>query len=130
MKRVVLDTTALIFLADFSAFEEVCTVQDVVDEVKDRMTSMKLAALLKELKVIEPSRMSVDEVKEIAEQTGDLPRLSETDIKVLALARQTGGILISDDYGIQNVAGHAGIKFVSVHNPEIKKLRKWQPEPE
>jgi UPF0271 protein len=130
MKSVILDTTALIFLADFSAFEDVYTVQDVIDEVKDRMTSMKLSALLKELKVVEPEQGLVDEIKSLAEETGDLSRLSETDIKVLALAKQTGGTIISDDYGVQNVAGHAGIEFVSVFNPTIKKLKKWRTETE
>jgi len=125
-KRAVLDTTALIFLNDFRSFEEVCTVQEVVEEVKDRMTNIKLSSMLKDMKVLDPDRKSVDDVRRVAEETGDIKKLTETDIKVLAIAKQTGYTIISDDYNIQNVAGHMKIKYVSIFSPSIKKLIKWK----
>lgn len=125
MKRVVLDTTALVFLSDFSVFEEAYTVDGVIDEVKDRKTTTKLSAILGKLKVLEPEQSAVEWIKSLAMRTGDLGKLSETDIDVLALAKQMRCPIISDDYNIQNVAGHAGIKYVSVFNPAIKKLKKW-----
>jgi UPF0271 protein len=129
MRQVVLDTTALIFLNDFSAFEQAYTVQDVVEEVKDRKTVMKLDSMLASLKVVEPETAHIEHIKTVADETGDLKKLSETDIKVLALAKQLDCVVISDDYNIQNVAGHTNIDFVSVFNPAIKKLKKWQPKP-
>jgi UPF0271 protein len=68
----------------------------------------------------------VDDVKAVAERTGDISKLSDTDVKVLALAKQLDRAIVSDDYSVQNVAGHAGIKAVSVHNPKIKRLKTWK----
>ncbi len=122
--RIVLDTTALIFLNDFSPFKEIYTVQEVVEEVKDRLTSMKLTSLLKRLKIVDPNKDAVEEVSYIAEKTGDIEKLSKTDIKVLALAKQLTCPIMSDDYAIQNVAGHAGIKYISIFNKGIKSWSK------
>lgn len=126
LKKVVFDTTALIFLSDFTPFEKIYTVDDVVEEVKDRLTSMKLSAVLKKMKVVEPDKASIEDVKAIAKETGDFAKLSDTDVKVIALAKQLDCTIISDDYNIQNVAGHLGIAYVSVFNPAIKKLKKWR----
>jgi len=131
LERVVLDTTALIFLSDFSSFENAYTVQEVVEEVKDRLTAMKLSAMLEKLKVLEPDNESVEKIKELSKETGDFEKLSEADIKVIALAKQLNAnrtvcVLISDDYNVQNVAGHLGIKCISVFNPAIKRLIKWR----
>jgi UPF0271 protein len=131
LERVVLDTTALIFLSDFSSFEKAYTVQEVVEEVKDRLTAMKLSAMLEKLKVLEPDKEFVEKIKELAKETGDFEKLSEADIKIIALAKQLGAnrvvcVLISDDYNVQNVAGHSGITCVSVFNPAIKRLIKWR----
>lgn len=126
LKRVVLDTTALIFLNDFSVFDQAYTVQEVIEEVKDKMTSMKLATLTKNLKTMEPEQRFVDEVKKAAEETGDVAKLSCTDIKVLALTKQLNCVVVSDDYAIQNVASHIDVKYASVFSPNIKKLIKWR----
>src|SRR4030042_4323041 len=122
--KVVLDTSAIIYLNDFRKFDEIITVQEVVEEVKDRVSSMKLSGL--RFKIIEPSKTAIDEIKKIAKETGDLEKLSATDIKVLALSKEKNCTVISDDRNVQNIAEKLNIKYVSIFNKKITKLIVWK----
>lgn len=122
--KVVLDTSAIIYLNDFRLFEEMVTVSEVIEEVKDNVSSLKLSGL--NLKILEPGVESIKEVKGVAKKTGDLEKLSKTDLKVLALAKETNFTIISDDRNIQNVAEKMGIKYVSIFNKRITKLIIWK----
>lgn len=122
--KVVLDTSALIYLTDFSHFEHMLTVPEVVPEVRDRLSLIKLAGL--KLEVCEPDEQAVRAIRRVAGQTGDLASLSQTDVKVLALAQQTGHILITDDRAVQNVARQAGISYLSLTSRPIHKLIVWK----
>jgi UPF0271 protein len=122
--KVVLDTSAIIYLNDFRMFEETITVEDVVKEVRDRISTMRLTSL--NLKTIQPYRKTTEEIKNTAEETGDLEKLSKTDLEVLALAKESGYTIISDDRNIQNVAEKLGINYVSIFNKKITKLIKWK----
>ncbi len=121
--KVVLDTSAIIYLNDFRMFDEIFTVSDVVDEVKDKINVLKLSGLM--MNITEPAESSVKEVKEIAKETGDLKKLSKTDIKILALAKENRFGIVSDDYNIQNVAEKIGIKYISLFSNKITKLIRW-----
>jgi UPF0271 protein len=122
--RVVLDTSAFIYLNDFRSFDEILTVQEVVDEVKDKVSSMKLSSM--KIKIVEPAKKVVDEIKSTAKKTGDLEKLSETDVKVLAAARENSCTIISDDRNIQNVAEKLSIVYMSVFNKKISRLIEWK----
>lgn len=122
--KVVLDTTAIIFLNDFRKFDEILTVPEVIEEVKDRISSMKLSGI--KIKIIEPSKESIEKIKSAARETGDLEKLSKTDIRVLALANENNCEMISDDRNVQNIAERIGIKYVSVFNEKITKLINWK----
>jgi endoribonuclease Nob1 len=122
--KVVLDTSALIYLNDFRNFSEIFTVQEVVDEVKDETTEMKLRSL--KLKIVEPKKISLEKVEDVARKTGDLEKLSKTDLKVLAVAEENSFVIISDDRNVQNVAEELGIKYISIFNKEISKKFKWK----
>jgi len=122
--KVVLDTSAFIYLNDFRKFDEILTVQEVVDEVKDKVSSMKLSGL--NFKIIEPSEKSVEEIKNIAKETGDLEKLSNTDVKVLAVAKENNCTIISDDRCVQNVAERLSIEYISVYNKKITNLITWK----
>ena len=99
------------FLSGFPVPDgELYTVHLVVDEVRPDRKELHFARS-KGLQVMEPSEETVLSVRTAAEGTGDLGRLSETDISVLALALEKKGILISDDYSIQNCASVLGIRF-------------------
>jgi UPF0271 protein len=82
------------------------------------------------LKVRAPTEKYIAEVKEAASAVGDFGVLSETDIQLLALAfeiLQEGyePLIISDDYAIQNVAGHLGVAHASLATFGIRKLLHW-----
>jgi UPF0271 protein len=126
--KAVLDTSALIYLNDFRPFDCVFTVSEVLREVKDRTTAMKLSTLSSlGLKVFEPSKGSMEAVERAAKETGDFAQLSETDKKVLALANDLSDdcVIVSDDMGVQNVAERMGIRYMSVFNRRISRMVKW-----
>jgi UPF0271 protein len=122
--RVVLDTSAIIYLNDFRKFDEIFIVDSVVREVKDKITAMKLSGL--KLKILEPKKETVEKIKSTAAETGDLEKLSETDIEILAAAVESKSMIISDDRNIQNVAEKLGIKYISVFSEKITKLITWK----
>ncbi len=76
--------------------------------------------------VIEPDREFIEEVVKIAKRTGDYEVLSPVDIDVIALALQENATIITDDYAIQNVAAHLGLKFESGEMRGIREKRKWK----
>jgi len=122
--RVVLDTSALIYLNDFRNFDEIFTADSVIREVKDRVTKLKLASL--RLKIIEPTKDAIKEIEETAKKTRDFEKLSKTDIEVLALAKEFKCTIISDDRNVQNVAEKLGIEYISIFNKKITKLIAWK----
>jgi len=122
--KVVLDTSGLIYLNDFRNFEEIFTVPEVLEEVKDKITSLKLSSL--KIKVVKPSEEIEKEIEKTAKETGDLEKLSKTDIKILALAKERKLTIISDDRSIQNVAEKLRIKYISVFSKKITKLIIWK----
>lgn len=122
--KAVLDTSALIYLNDFRRFDEIMTVQEVVEESKDRITALKLSSI--DAKVMEPDSSALKEVKSVAKKTGDIDKLSKTDLKIIALAKENNATIISDDYSIQNVAEKMQIPYLSVFSDKITKLITWK----
>jgi len=120
--KVVLDTSAIIYLNDFRMFGEMFTVSDVLGEIKDKVSTLKLSGM--KLKVVDPMESSIKEIEKAAKETGDLD-LSKTDIKILALAKENGLDIVSDDYDVQNVAEKLGIKYISLFSKKITKLVRW-----
>ena len=64
-------------------------------------------------------------VLDIASKTGDLPRLSDVDVDLIALAVSNKTTLVTDDYRMQNVARAAGIEVQSVVTSGGTKQWKW-----
>jgi len=121
--KAVLDAAAFLN-SSFFAYDDAVTTPRVLDEVKSR--SAVIDALLRngELNVITPSKTAVETVKHAARKLGELYKLSETDISVLALAWETGGTLVTDDFHIQNVAEEMGIDYKGI-TEKIRKKIKW-----
>ena len=122
--KVVFDTNAFIYLSDFRGFEEIFTVSEVLDEVKDRVSSFKLSSL--SLTVEEPDEESLAVVIERPKQTGDIEELSRTDLKVLALALSKRLPIVSDDRNVQNVAKALNLQFIPVFSKGIKEFIVWK----
>jgi UPF0271 protein len=122
--KVVLDTSAIIYLNDFRSFDKIFTTQGVIREIKDKISSLKLAGI--DLKVVEPSIKKINQVKNVARKTGDLEKLSQTDVEILALAKEMNAVIISDDRNIQNVAEKMNLKYISIFSKRISKLITWR----
>jgi UPF0271 protein len=64
-------------------------------------------------------------VKEAASRTGDLEKLSATDIEVIAVALEVKGTIVTDDFAIENVASVLGLKFYGADLKPISREIKW-----
>jgi len=99
-KKVTCETENLIpcLVADSAAFirnvnlqtigENVYTIGDVVNEIRDSATKQRLAVLPYELNFREPSSESLKFVTDFSKKTGDFKSLSAVDLRVLALTHQ------------------------------------------
>jgi len=122
----VLDSTAI--FQRKAVYEEMVTVPEVVSEILDENSSLYLS--VKGLRVESASQKNLRLVMEVSAKTGDIYRLSETDMKVIAKAldeREKGRkvVLVTDDYSIQNVALALGIEFEGVIQQGISKALRW-----
>jgi len=131
---IVLDTSAFVAGFDpFSVDEEQYTVPNVKEELAKTSLSLirfHFAEKSGKLIVKNPEKTYLDEIKTSATKVGDSFLLSEVDFQVLALALQfkmNGQLpkIVTDDYSIQNVAYHIGIKFVPLATFGIRRPLKW-----
>ena len=125
------------FVLDASAFiygmipeGELVTTSRVYDEVRDEASRFKLE-MLRGLSVKEPGPGPVEEVKKAAQETGDIVRLSRSDIGLLAMALEEKGAgktvkLLTDDYAVQNVARKLGLDIMPLHQKRIKYKIVWE----
>ncbi|MEM4496720.1 MAG: NOB1 family endonuclease [Archaeoglobaceae archaeon] len=126
MRVYVIDSSAI--FQRKAVYENMVTVPEVVAEIVDEASSLYFS--VKNLRVEEASEDSIKEVIKAAEKTGDIHKLSNTDIKVIAKAldeikKGNEVILVTDDYAIQNVAMTLNIKFESIIMGKISREVRW-----
>eukprot|EP00938_MAST-03A_sp_MAST-3A-sp1_P005264 g5264.t1 len=86
LRHLIVDSGAIIKEVNIVGLaENLWTVSDVIEEIRDKRARHVLENLPKELKVREPSATSIARVVEFAKKTGDLRSLSTADLRVLAL---------------------------------------------
>jgi UPF0271 protein len=133
-KIFIIDTSAVLSGKQITDIKgEIVTTPGVSNELKPGGRDYQTYQFLieKGLKVISPSKDSVDFVNKNAKETGDHGRLSSTDVEVIALALDLQKkpdkniIILTDDYSIQNLANHLKIKFESISQDSITKRFKW-----
>ena len=76
--------------------------------------------------IISPTPEYLQKVKKVADKTGDINVLSQTDIELLAVAVQEKAILITDDYAMQNVASVLGVEWKTASGEGIHEVRRWK----
>jgi UPF0271 protein len=134
IKVFILDTSAIFSGIPLNLNDsEILTTPEVSDEIKPGGKDYNSFELLLEkgLKKMDYSNDSLKKIKITAEKTGDIKRLSRTDLSILALAfdkykEKQNPVILTDDYSIQNVASELGMKFKSISQKGIKKTFKWQ----
>jgi UPF0271 protein len=100
---------------------ELITVPAVEKELKDLRS--KTLLYIFEARVESPSRQALAEARAAAQRTGDIAVLSAADLEVLAKALEYGA-LATDDYALQNVALHLGLRVEPVGQPKIGRKRR------
>ncbi|MHC1594552.1 MAG: NOB1 family endonuclease [Methanotrichaceae archaeon] len=118
-----------LIIADSSVFiygktlaGEVVTVPGVELELKDIRSRMRFQ--IAEVRIERPSKEALDRAERAARETGDLSTLSSVDLDLLAVALELEVPLATDDYALQNVALHLGLRVEPVAQPLIKKVIK------
>ncbi|MBD3260407.1 MAG: hypothetical protein GF334_01795 [Candidatus Altiarchaeales archaeon] len=99
----------------------------VFREILDPLYIEKMQSLIRlnRLNVKDASKKSLTRVKEKAREVGDLVNLSDADLDVLGLALETGGVIVSDDYAIQNTAYALGVEVEHAFHEPIKQRRQY-----
>ncbi|MEX0568812.1 MAG: hypothetical protein Q6363_006590 [Candidatus Njordarchaeota archaeon] len=100
------------------------TTHSVISEIKSKKSEVLVLTIMHKITVLEPSRRALVHIKKVASETGDISKLSETDIDVLALAldlmeKYERVIVASEDYAVQNLCLFLGISIISIR----KKIR-------
>jgi len=77
--------------------------------------------------ILLPSTDSLAKIQDASEKTGDMNRLSAADKEILALAYdfKKEGMLLSDDYSIQNIARLLDIRYSPLRQKGITEIRQW-----
>ena len=123
--RRVLDASALLSGASFDG--ELYTTPEAVGEVRRLGSTPQLDAVLAtKVRVVSPANESIEGIDAVARETGDVARLSPTDRGLLALARELGGTVLTDDYSIQNVASRLGIPYEGILERGIREVVRWR----
>ncbi len=97
---------------------KIYTVPEVIEEVKDRLNRIKLGMF--DINVLNPKKKTIEEIKKKILEFMPLEKLSDTDIKIIALAYELKGIVLTDDFSIQNACYFLRIPFQGVTR-EIKE---------
>ncbi|NOZ58051.1 MAG: DNA-binding protein [Euryarchaeota archaeon] len=128
---LVLDAGAFIAGFDPLALQRrAFTVPQVVGELRSLSLKVEVAREQGLLTVRSPGREYLQLAARAAERTGDVARLSQADIAVLALALELASageevVLVTDDYALQNVAASLGLRFSPVAELGIRRRFRW-----
>ncbi len=125
-KKLILDTSAILSRRVSLMVSNVATTPSVLDEIKLGKIARYTGFSKEIMEIHVPGEKSLDAVRDAARATGDLQELSITDIDVIALALDLSGILVTDDYAMQNVASRLGLEFMGADLKPIDRDIRWQ----
>ena len=77
------------------------------------------------VRIVKPAGKFLRKVEEKARETGDLDVLSRADLEIIALALQKKGVLVTNDFAVQNVAEALGIEVEKL-GKGIRKIIRWE----
>ncbi|MDH7507429.1 MAG: nucleic acid-binding protein, partial [Candidatus Thermoplasmatota archaeon] len=132
-KIYILDTSAILSGKPFDLNDiGILTTTGVKKEISPYGKDYFLFQVLieKKLDIRSPTSASIEKIKKISQETGDLNRLSEVDKEILALAldvKKEGKkpVIITDDYSIQNIAHTIKIEYIGINQKGITGKFKW-----
>lgn len=122
--KAVLD--ASVFFSDIPLEGELFTTPSVCEELVDiRAKGNFEKRCAAGLTVVSPVKESFPAVDYAAEKSRDSGVISGTDRDLLALAKELGGVLYTDDFAIQNVAGVLGVETHPILQRKARPVR-WK----
>jgi UPF0271 protein len=120
----VLDASA--FIHEYHTPEPTASVPKVREELEDepayRFDAMEGSGMHIQL----PDPGTVERARRAAASSGDRGALSATDVQLLAAALELGGVLVTDDYAIQNVAEKLDLDVEAIAREGIDEVRDWR----
>jgi len=119
----VLDTSA--FIHEYHTDEQQATVPMVRDELDDETAYRYDAMEGSGMHIHIPNQDVIEKVERAAGDTGDLAELSETDVRLVAAAFELDGVLVTDDYAMQNVADRLEVTVEVIARDGIDEGREW-----
>lgn len=125
--KFVLDSSAILTGKIDSNEHEFFTSPQISQELELSEMSEKFHYLIDAgLRIMAPSQKSMQQVQISAKKTGDINRLSEPDMELLGLALELDGVILTNDYSIQNLAAELNIPFLSPDEHVISNVITWQ----
>ena len=124
----VLDATAFYAGTPFRSEDNYYVTASIYDEIKHikkNHAAIEILISSKRLIIQEPSDKFLKKVRSTANETNDLSRLSNEDVSSIALSLELDSELISDDFGVANVAKQIGIIIRPTMTKGIKTIGKW-----
>lgn len=129
-KIYILDSNVFLHGAGSLFSEKPCvTVYGVVEEMKSTRAALEIDRfMLSGMQILEPAKESIDKAAGAQKKTQD--KTSKTDILLVALAldfrkKNKDAIIITDDYGVQNLAKVLKLNYSGVSQEGIKKPIAW-----
>lgn len=108
------------------------TTAEVVSEIRDFKSKLVLDIAINDgkLSIVQPGDEFLGEVQSVISESGDVLRLSQQDISIIALALDfyshgRSVMVISDDYTIQNTLKILDIPFSSILTFGIDEVYNW-----
>jgi UPF0271 protein len=121
----VLDTAALLHWPVDKLADGICAESQRQEiERLSPQRAMLVFALEIDWRQVSPDWL--DMARDAAANSGDLPRLSDVDVDVLALALGLDMPLFTDDYRLQNVMNSAGKVSTSIESKGAKQVWRWE----
>lgn len=120
--QAVIDTNVLVHSRGNVDFDQVYVVPEVIEEVKSARGKNILSSL--EYEVLEPTEAEVKEVQELADELNS--PTSDTDEKLVALAKERDMTLVTDDKAMQNLCLHLDVDFEGFHDPDLEDKYQWK----
>ncbi|MFC5365363.1 NOB1 family endonuclease [Salinirubrum litoreum] len=119
----VLDSSA--FINEYHTDRDTASIPLVREELEDESAFRFDAMEGSGMHIHIPAEGTVEKVRRAAGETGDRAELSDTDIRLLAAAFELDGVLVTDDYAMQNVADKLGVTVDVIAQEGITEQRNW-----
>ncbi len=108
------------------------TSSSILAEVKDEDSRRSLETSLAagKLLIIDPGEELIREAVSIADELGELSKLSKADLSLIALVikfvREGASVtVVTDDYSVQNISKYLGVRILGIKRKGIDKVIKY-----